>query len=429
MAFLKAQWQLIVMGVVALLAIGGGVLAIMAGADVEAKMRQVSELVAKVGSYKTGVPNPKDIEAKKKEIEQKKVDFEESLNAALAMQKNNPFYEEVDKDGNVTSKLRKPIMEDILPEPKSSGVAISFRPKYKEEFKKLVEKLRARGGPTSDEIANEISRVQSMKAGEESGEDTTTSSGRGGTPQPGAPKSDAPKAKKEFNLPEFLRTYPNAMAADLVAQKIYMYVDDRAFGMHEMVNRSETPTALDIWQAQMALWIQQDIASALYRCNEERAAELRKQGFNDRLWVAYMPIKRLELLAIKDELGGSGGGSNDNSIQWPPSFTGVTNDEKKFVAMIELRMVVEESAVMNILGHLTSVGFYTPISVSYQAVPVDPLFDQGFVYGDEPVVDLTVFLEGYYFRAILEQWIPKILKPALKTPGAKIEDDRKGGRG
>jgi hypothetical protein len=96
---------------------------------------------------------------------------------------------------------------------------------------------------------------------------------------------------------------------------------------------------------------------------------------------------------------------------------------------MRLRMVVEESAIMNILGHLTSVGYCTPISLSYQAVPVDPLFDQGFVYGDEPVVDLTVDLEGYYSRSVLEQWIPKILKSALKTPGAKIEDDRKGGRG
>jgi hypothetical protein len=268
-----------------------------------------------------------------------------------------------------------------------------------------------------------------MKAGEESGEDTSTSGGRGGPPPSAQPKSDTPKAKKEINLPEFLRTYPNAMAADLVAQNVRMYVDDRAFGMHQMTDRGETPTVLDIWQAQMALWIQQDIATALYRCNEERAAELRKQGLNDRLWVAYMPVKRLELLAIKDELGGTGGGSNDNNISWPVSFTGVVNDEKKFVVPMRLRMVVEESAIMNILGHLTSVGYCTPISLSYQAVPVDPLFDQGFVYGDEPVVDLTVDLEGYYSRSVLEQWIPKILKSALKTPGAKIEDDRKGGRG
>jgi hypothetical protein len=422
MAFLKAQWQLIVMGVVALASIGGGTLAIMASSGVEEKMKNIDGLVQKVEGAQRGAVNWDSIEEKKKEIERRKTESEGSLSAALALQKNNAFYEGVDKDGTVITKPREPILADVLPEPKSAGVALSFRPRYIEEFKKLAEKLRARGGPTTDEINNEARRVESMTAGEESGETGATGGVRGMGQQP--PKTE--KDKKDLNLTELLRQYPNARAAEQVAMNVYMYLDDDAFGRHALADKTDTPTAREIWQAQMSLWIQQDIATALYRCNEERAAELRQQGMS-RPWVAYLPVKRLMVMSIAPQLG-DGGGSNAN-IKWTESFTGIKNDDKRFVVPLQLRLVVEESAIMNLLGHLSSVGFYTPILVSYQAVPPDPTFDTGFVYGDDPVVLLTIDLEGYYFRSIFEPWIPKDLKQALKTPGALIDEEHRGGRG
>ena len=111
------------------------------------------------------------------------------------------------------------------------------------------------------------------------------------------------------------------------------------------------------------------------------------------------------------------------------SFTGVKNDDKRFVVPLQIELVAEESAIMNVLGHLTSVGFYTPISVSYKAVEPDPLFEAGFVYGDEPVVRLTIDLEGYYFRSVFDPWIPKELKDVLKTPNAEESRSTGSGRG
>ena len=413
------------MAVVALASIGGGTLAIMAGSGVEEKMKGIDGLVQKVRGYQSGAANMRTIEEKKKTIEEKKVEFESSLNVGLAMQKNNAFYEEVDQGGNVTTKPREPIMPDVLPEPKSDGVALSFKPRYLEEFKKLNAKLHARGSPTLEEITAEENVVKAMQEGEEEGDETALGGGRGA--QPGSP---APSKKKETSLADFLRKSPQARAAEKVAAKIYMYVDDGAFGKHSLAERTEKPDARDIWHAQMSLWIQQDIATALYRCNEERAAQLRQEGATNRLWVAYMPVKRLLNFIIYPALG-AGGGSNDRGATSAVSFTGVKNDEKRFVVPLQIQLVVEESAIMNVLGHLTSVGFYTPISVSYKAIEPDPLFERGFVYGDEPVVLLTVDLEGYYFRAAFEQWIPKDLKDALKTPNAQVEEPggRRGGRG
>ncbi|HVP10745.1 MAG TPA: hypothetical protein VMV94_06090 [Phycisphaerae bacterium] len=423
MAFLKAQWQFIVMGIVALASIGGGTLAIMASSGVEDKMKEIDGLVQKVSGYQRGGANLAMIEAKKREIEQKKTDFESSSSAALALQKNNAFYEEVE-NGTVIPKAREPLMADVLPEPKSSGVALSFRPKYIDEFKTLITKLRARGGPTAAEREREANLLVSMAADEQSGEEGGGTAGRSpATRQP--PVEDLTKSKKDINLREYLRKNAPARAAERAAKQAYMYLDDGAFGRHPMADKTDTPTALEIWQAQMSLWIQQDIATALYRCNEERAAQLRQQGMEDRLWVAYMPVKRLLTVSIDSKLPGGG----SNPAKFADSFTGIKNDEKKFVVPIQVQLIVEESAIMNVLGYLSGVGFYTPIAVSYRAVPPDPFLETGFVYGDDPVVLLTVDLEGYYFRVIFEQWIPEKVKQALKTPGAIMTDEGRGGRG
>ena len=40
------------------------------------------------------------------------------------------------------------------------------------------------------------------------------------------------------------------------------------------------------------------------------------------------------------------------------------------------------------------------------------------------VVEVIVDLEGYYFEQVFEGWIPKEVKQALKTPGAKDDSER-----
>lgn len=426
MAFLKAQWQLIVMGVVCLAAVGGGALAVTASSGIAAKMNDIQGLVAKVVSGGRNPANIRTIEAKKQELEERKAEFEQSVNTALDHQKYNSFYEEVDKDGKVTPKLRETIIPDVLPEPKSTADAIQFRMAYVEEFKKLARKLRGSAGPTTDDIGNEESLIRQLKAGEE-GE--TSSSGWG---PPTAAKAGhdrgMPAPKKASTLPEFLREYPPARAAESVALQIYMYVDNAAFGMHPLAERAETPAAVDIWQAQMSLWIQQDIAFALARCNKEREEELRKRGMAEPYWVAYMPVKRLKRVAIAPQLGR--GWSANWSGGTSPSFTGLKNDDKRFIVPLQIHMIVEEAAIMNVVGQICSVGFYCPTSISYRSVPPDPLYEDGYIYGEDPVVDLTLDLEGYYFRAVFEQWIPKELKQALKTPDCKEEEgEGRTGRG
>jgi hypothetical protein len=234
---------------------------------------------------------------------------------------------------------------------------------------------------------------------------------------------------------DLLRKSPNAVAAEEVARSMYMYVDKKnerkqAFGPHLMMHSKGAPTAVDIWHAQMSLWIQQDIATALARCNDQRVEELRRQGVEEPYWVIQMPVKRLVEMSIEDVLGDEGGGSN--RFYFARSFTRVKNDDKMFVVPLIVTVVIEEAALADVVEKLCGVGFYTVTAMTYEAVEPDPLlmdYNQLYIYGETPVIKARIHLEGYYFREVFEPWIPESLKEDLKSPGGSKSRDRRGRRG
>ena len=225
-----------------------------------------------------------------------------------------------------------------------------------------------------------------------------------------------------------------AMEAFRRASEIRMYVSSitqEAFAKHRITESHSAPRAGDIWQAQMALWIQQDMAAALARCNDQRADELRAAG--RKVWVANMPVKHLKKVAIDNQIGSEGGGggaSNTPRNDFAISFTGRENNQDFFVIPLQLSMVVEEAALPNILEKLCAVGLYTPICVSYYQVTPNPSHN-GYIYGPDPVIDVVIDLEGVFVHHVYQDWIPESLKTAnvLHTPRCAIDGDTGGGGG
>lgn len=414
MDFLKAQWRPIVFGLVCLLSLGAGGWAYFAGAEIDERLQAVDRLRGSVEQARRNPVNMRTVEQRQKEVQAANEEFERSLNAALAMQKYNAFYEKVGAGGKRTPVERKPLTDKVLTtQPASQADAIEFKSAYEEAFAKLPERLNGRPGPTPEEVSNHAARLLALN--QRSGEGGNNPWGPRAAPAP----SDPAASKQERPLVAVLRDYPLARVTEEIARSYYMYIDRNAFGKHPMTLSEDAPGEVDIWQAQMSLWIQQDIVVALSRSNEERAAEYTRQNQNDRLWVAYMPVKRLIRLTIDNKLG-KGGGSNLTSDGFPTSFTEIQNDDKLFVVPLALEMVVEEASLMRVIDEICSVGFYTPIAINYKAVKPNPLQEE-YIYGDQPVVQVRIDLEAYYVRKIFEPWIPKPLKEILKRPGAREE--------
>ncbi|HUN80130.1 MAG TPA: hypothetical protein VMV81_01345 [Phycisphaerae bacterium] len=406
MGFLKSKWRLLAFVGICLLSIGGGAWAYMSGSEVTDNMKKLDDLRKSVDSVKNIRANSKLIEERKKAVEKSNADFEKSMNTALAVQKNNAF--EAAAAGEPRgSKPRALILDKSLPKP-TKAVAINFKDAYAKAFDQLKARLNGRDKATTAEITRWKSIIQVAGAPKAS-----VDLGPWGPPE----EQEGKGSKKDASLPQALREYPPARAADEIARKIRMYVTDNALGrITKGFAPQDVPTDVEIWQAQMSLWIQQDVVDVLARMNEERIEKLKSDGRADDCWVAYLPVKHLMALRIDGRLG-KGGGSNLPKNGFAASFTGINNDDKLFKVPIQVEVVIEEAALMDLIDRFCRQGFFTPVSLTYEQVKPDPMLE-AYVYGQDPVLKVSLELEAYYFRPVFDAWIPDSIKPILKTPNA-----------
>lgn len=410
MDFVKKNWLYVTLGVVALGSIGTAAWAYLAGDAIAEQVTEIQKLKSDVQTQSSNPQNAATIEAKKAEQVELIADQERTLKAALGAQLFNAF----------EGRERQTLVPDVLPEPKSNGARIEFRNKYRIAMGELARRLRARGPATPAELTRQQAIIDAKNQQGNSDIDL-------GPWMPKAPEqgdSDATNTQqKDRTLLEVLQAYPKAKASEIVARSIYMYLDDKAFAPHSMMENNETPTVVELWHAQMTLWIEQDFAFAIARLNDKRVEELKAAGKAYDCWVAHMPVKRLHYLAGRAWLG-RGGDMND--AKFADSFTNVVNDNQKFIVPLQIRVVIEEAALLELIDSVCRVGYYTPTRVDYRAVEPNVLQDE-YVYGDAPIIDATIDFEGTYFRKVFDAFIPKELSAGLARPEA-LEETKQPGR-
>jgi hypothetical protein len=400
MDFVKKNWLYLTLGVVALGSIATAAWAYMAGDEIATQVADIQKLQSDVQREGTSNPqNAQTIEAKKAEQIELIAEQEKTFKAALGAQLFNAF----------ENRARQTLVPDVLPMPKSNGVRIEFRNAYGLALQELPRRLHARGPAT----VAELTRQQAIDEAKNQQTDSNVDLG------PWMPKptedegTDAPKtSQKERTLLEILREYPKAKASEIVARTCYMYIDDDAFDPQDMLGSTSTPTVVEIWHAQMTLWIQQDFAFAIARLNDKRAEELKAQNKAYDCWVAHMPVKRLKYLAGENWLVRGGA---MNKAAFAPSFTGNVNDSQKFILPLQIRVVIEEAALLELVDSVCRVGYYTPTRITYRNVEPNVLQDE-YIYGDAPIIDATIDFEGVFFRKAFDPFVPKEIEKGLARP-------------
>ncbi|HOW18146.1 MAG TPA: hypothetical protein PLC79_03840, partial [Phycisphaerae bacterium] len=162
--------------------------------------------------------------------------------------------------------------------------------------------------------------------------------------------------------------------------------------------------------AQMSLWIQQDVLSALGKLNDAAAARLKPE---DR-WVAHMPVKDFLYIRIGDYVVGPGAGQAAGASaqsKWteavgepspPPGdasavFTNHTSNELYDVIQFAVELVIDARELPAVLDAICGANLYTPLTITGSAPAVNPSF-RGKVYGPDPVMRVRVELEGCFLR-------------------------------
>ena len=214
------------------------------------------------------------------------------------------------------------------------------------------------------------------------------------------------------------------------AQQCKLYLEPQPSGGQDAqvfylaVNRAmlaktgQAPEAKQIWYAQMMLWIQQDVVAAINRVTANSKN------------VMESPIKRIFKLDIPDDVGlyvtsgvtGTAGNANADATSdasskaYFRSLTGRVCNSSYDVVQFGIVMDVDASKVAFVLAELQRGRLITIQQCDLSSVDAIGLEDDGYIYGNVPVVRLTLRGEELFLRSWTIDLMPTDVKKELGIP-------------
>lgn len=359
---------------------------------------------------------------------------------AAEVERGRRFDEEYRKTVQVLHEInqRQPLMEGVFPVAESLATPVVFRERYAEALKALPQKLIAGKLPDQAEIQEEMQNVRDLAAQEEEKRRETE---RGALPptegrQPPAPSPRAPGAAPEVipqegpavrgsprmgaagagsdvAIPNEPRFNPVLRARVAKARSIRLYINEGTF--HELpLEAIRAPTPIEMWMAQVSLWVQQDVVSAIEKLHRELAGRVRE----GEVCVEHMPVKHLVSIHVRGYQTQKGlvpfpsRASAFGAEAAPPSFTGRVCDDQFDVVRFGVQAVVDQRQLLLVVDRITRENFYKCVDLDYQVVPEKHAQD-GYLYGTAPVVLARMEFEGYMARPIFDKWMPREMRALL----------------
>lgn len=507
MEFLKRNAFILICLLVGLVSVGLGLVACDTFDAVQKSLDQAADFgtqlagAGKVVGRKDPIV-PRDIEVQKQNKETMQGAIQEALQTALVV--------------NGTGRLDYMVPEAFPAADINDSMHLVFIQKYEAAIRALPTILDAKGPPTQadiDRVNQEIEREN-----EELGIDAK----RSGSPAPAAPARDrpvrtdrprggmriqglpdltrppgaavarpgsrgtpapGPEAEKPLDEKEQLRRNARRRAELERAASIRCYVDEPNATFSVVTAARDPRVAPDLnamWEAQMGVWVQREICTALSQVNEEAAKALKVKDPNARVDVTTLPIKRLIRLAVegyrssaalesasaRDEPAGAGGrpspartrrrppGGIDagraGGIRLPaavavaeperpgtgaadlrgdlidPTWTGREGGEELDVVPVAVQLVMDIRYLPRVIDAICRTNFIVPTRVSYRQLSRADL-EGPYVYGPAPVAEVTLAFERYFFPKVYAEKMPPSMHRRL---GHRIaEEGERAGRG
>jgi len=453
--FIKTHLVALLCGGVALAAIAGGVLGMARDTVVEEMKKEISQ---------TGASSIPDL---KRDAKNEDVIASEKRRGELF---ENEYAETVEVANQINA--RKVLMGGVFPQPEKTATPFEFKEAYKKTMRVLHTKLGAEALPTEADIQEEAQNVEDLllleaeqKAEEEEEEEESGRGGRapsvgrmrsapptggrpfmppmppvygGGRMAPGsgrmAPGSGrmAPSGPLGTRAPKMSITRSDEPKYDPVyrarvakAKSILCYYDEASFHHSPLEYADDAPTPEEMWFAQVALWVQDDVVRAIAELNREAADRVT----DGDACVEHVPVKRLVRLRVLGyntaEAAGRFSFPMADSTNLPPgaggpSLTARRCNEQYDVVRFIVSVVVDQRDILQLIDRLSRVNFYQCLNVSWEAVDHRLAMGEGYFYGTDPVVQATLEFEGYMAREVHEKWMPSAVRKLL---GIDAEDE------
>jgi hypothetical protein len=189
-------------------------------------------------------------------------------------------------------------------------------------------------------------------------------------------------------------------------------------------NRGTPPTDLELWEGQMQLWIQQDIARVIALTNGV------SQKDSD---VTKAPIKRLFKMSIvggyyglgsrglptgEGASSGSGGDLNLSPTEedFSKSVTGRRSNELYDVRHAKLDVIVDIMHLPEFFDNMVQVNFMTVLNMEITDDDEYEAVKRNYYYGLGDCVRLTMDLESIWLRDWTSKLMPSPVKAELGVP-------------
>jgi hypothetical protein len=203
-----------------------------------------------------------------------------------------------------------------------------------------------------------------------------------------------------------------------------------------------SPTTVDVWAAQLGLWIQEDVVEAIATTNGD--ARGVQNAVIKRLHEIKVPkeyITKMGRVALTDSSGlairteGYGGGGvvmedpsmvqaeegaipeDPNKPPKDPRASATGRVCNPLYDVVHFHVVVDADAARfrEFMARLVSNRHITILAVDLEGVDRDREFQFYYVYGDKPVVRVKLTCEALLFREWTVPLMPEFVKKALKV--------------
>jgi hypothetical protein len=185
-----------------------------------------------------------------------------------------------------------------------------------------------------------------------------------------------------------------------------VYLDETSLPLSQEIQglNGKPPTDVQIWFAQMALWVTEDVVNAVNAANK------------DSKRIPDSPIKHLKALRIPFGIGqyvlqaqAVGGAPDAAGVTQDPngvpqafvlSPTGRVSNDVYDVLHFDLVLRVDFRKLPQIIAELERNRLFTVMSTAVTTVDAQAEFnDVGYVYGNDPIAEVTLQCEALYLRS------------------------------
>jgi hypothetical protein len=417
MDMLKRRLFLIVCALVAAGSVALGVVGLNSMSAVTDELGKVTRLATDLQNESRKPVNDEFIKAEQKRIERITAQHEAVL--AWAQERNRA----------------EPLVPEVFPDP-SPDQKLAFREAYAARLNELLVLLHAgtvASAQDEADAAEQIREEQNLESRFSMNLGPTDATGEGAeqeqerpTAYPSGLLTDYGARRKAVARANIAKAHRVRCYADLRSLEVFSKIENPGQGQYY-------PDVLDMWEAQVSLWIQEGVISSLARVNDQAVRALEEKG--ESAWVGVMPIKALISIRtspyIKEDYAPQ---KRPDIFDWnavvPPEaadsvFTHSVSNELFEVVQFTINIVADARAIPAIIDEICQDNFHTLLQIVYDDTSKDPRTwaMDGQIYGSDPTIKVVMDFETFFFGDIYRDWMPDWFREDLGLPEREEEEE------